>query len=254
MMIPGRLPTGRVNVALRNRMGRGDFSMITNTDIKHQILAASLAIVPAARACIYGVTANLDPCDHVTADGDTRWTQLYHERFRAIDPFHPRHFVDRHESVYGTNGGGGPADERRAYVSGFRQRMGMAYKVEVFMRNGSGRIVGGMRLSRTVQMGDFRHREVAALRALQPVLSGAWQSTLRETSIGESSALLTAREDDILQRILEGMPDKLICRELGLALPTVKSHVRNILRKTGTSGRAEVIARYLRTARMRSCQ
>jgi DNA-binding CsgD family transcriptional regulator len=51
--------------------------------------------------------------------------------------------------------------------------------------------------------------------------------------------------------MLEGMPDKLICRELGLALPTIKTHVKSILRKTGASGRAEVIARYLRAGRAR---
>lgn len=219
--------------------------MVSSEDIKQQILAASLAIVPAARGCVYDVSANLEPYDHLTADGDTRWTRLYEERFRAIDPFHPRHFVDHRESVYCTNGGAGSADEQRAYLRGFRWRMGMAYKVEVFLRNLTGRIIGGIRLSRTPEMGEFRQHEVAALRAIQPIFSGAWRSALRETRTGGSSALLTPRENDVLHCILQGMPDKLICRELGIALPTVKCHVKSILRKTGASGRAEVIARYL---------
>jgi DNA-binding CsgD family transcriptional regulator len=194
---------------------------------------------------------NLEPYDHLTADGDTRWTRLYQERFRAIDPFHPRHFADHLDSVYCTGCGGGSADEQSAYVRGFRWRMGMAYKVEVFLRDRNGRIIGGIRLSRTREMGEFRHDEVAALRAMQPVFSGAWRSALRETRIGGSPALLTPRENDVLYCMLEGMPDKLICRELGLALPTIKTHVKSILRKTGASGRAEVIARYLRAGRAR---
>lgn len=225
--------------------------MISSEDIRQQILSASLAVVPAARGCVYGVSLDLEPYDHLTNDGDTRWTRLYQERFRAIDPFHPRHFVDHRESVYCTDGGGGSADEQSAYVRGFRQPMGMAYKVEVFLRNRSGRIIGGIRLSRTPAMGEFRHDELHALRAMQPVLSGAWRSALRETRIGASPALLTPRENDVFQCMLEGLPDKLICRELGLALPTVKCHVKSILRKMGASGRAEVIARYLRAGRGR---
>jgi DNA-binding CsgD family transcriptional regulator len=225
--------------------------MISSVDIRQQILAASLAVVPAARGCVYGVGPDLEPYDHLTNDGDTRWTRLYQERFRAIDPFHPRHFVDHRDSVYCTNCGGGSVDEQSAYVRGFRWRIGIAYKVEVFLRDRYSRIVGGIRLSRTQEMGEFRHDEVAALRAMQPVFSGAWRFALRDTRIGRSPALLTPREDDVLHCMLEGMPDKLICRELGLALPTVKCHVKSILRKTGASGRGEVIAIYLRAGRPR---
>lgn len=223
--------------------------MVAGKDIKQQILFASLAIVPAARGCIYDVSLNLEPHNHLNSDGNTRWTQLYQERFRAIDPFHPRHFVNDFDSVYCTNCGGGSADEQKAYVRGFRSPMGMVYKVEVFLRNRDRRIIGGIRLSRTREMHEFRHDEVAALRAMQPVFSGAWQSASREARIGGNSALLTPRENDVLDCMLEGMSDKLICRELDLALPTVKSHVKSILRKTDASGRAEVIARYLRASR-----
>lgn len=234
----------------RREWSRGaGYPMIPSEDIKQQILAASLAVVPAARGCVYGVGLDLEPYDHLTNDGDTRWTRLYQERFRAIDPFHPRHFVDRRDSVYCTNFGAGSADEQSAYVRGFRWRMGMAYKVEVFLRDRSGLIIGGIRLSRTPEMGDFLKHEVAALRAMQPLISGAWRSALRDAQTGGSPVLLSPRENDVLHCMLEGMPDKLICRELGLALPTVKCHVKSILRKTGASGRAEVIARYLRAGR-----
>ncbi len=225
--------------------GARTFPVVSDGDIKQQILTASLAIVPAARGCVYDVSFDLEPYDHMTADGDTRWTLLYHQRFRAIDPFHPRHFADQSGSVYGTNCGGGSADEQRAYVRGFRRQMGMAHKVEVFLRNRHGRIIGGIRLSRTSEMGEFRNCEVAALRAMQPVFSSAWPTAFKHGRISGSPVFLTARENDVLYRLMEGMPDKLICRELGLALPTVKCHVRSILRKTGASRRAEVIAKYL---------
>lgn len=54
----------------------------------------------------------------------------------------------------------------------------------------------------------------------------------------------TARQTDVFMLLLQGMSNKLICRELDLAEPTVKIHVRGILRTLGVSSRAEVIARY----------
>ena len=95
-------------------------------------------------------------------------------------------------------------------------------------------------------MGEFRDGELATLRTMQPVFSSAWRNSLNEARAAGSPVLLTARENNVLQYMLDGMSDKLICRELGLALPTVKCHVKNILRKTGASGRTEVVARYLR--------
>lgn len=44
--------------------------------------------------------------------------------------------------------------------------------------------------------------------------------------------------------LLQGLSNKQICRELDLAEPTVKIHVRGILRTLGVSSRAEVIAKY----------
>jgi len=44
--------------------------------------------------------------------------------------------------------------------------------------------------------------------------------------------------------LLQGMSNKQICRALDLAEPTVKIHVRGILRTLGVSSRAEVIAQF----------
>lgn len=53
----------------------------------------------------------------------------------------------------------------------------------------------------------------------------------------------TARQKDVFVLLLQGMSNKQICRELDLAEPTVKIHVRGILRTLGVSSRAEVIAK-----------
>lgn len=216
--------------------------MVTVEDIKRQILEASKTVVPVGRGCIYSVGADLVPYDHLADDGDTRWAQLYYARYRAIDPFHPRHFADSRESVFCTDDGGGPVDQRQEFVRGFRQLMGIAFKAEVFLRDRNGRIRGGIRLTRPSEMGDFRDWEVAALRTLQPVFSNAWRAGLVEARVAGTTQMLTRRENEVLQCMLDGMPNKRICRELNLALPTVKCYVKSILRKTGASSRADLIA------------
>jgi DNA-binding NarL/FixJ family response regulator len=57
-----------------------------------------------------------------------------------------------------------------------------------------------------------------------------------------SSAKLTARQIDVLHQLLDGKPNKQICRELNLALGTVKCHVGAILGALEVSTRAEAIA------------
>lgn len=51
---------------------------------------------------------------------------------------------------------------------------------------------------------------------------------------------LTARERVILKEVLQGKDNQNIASSLQLALGTVKAHVHNILKKTGTATRQEL--------------
>lgn len=61
----------------------------------------------------------------------------------------------------------------------------------------------------------------------------------RRTSARELG--LTARQAQVLQLILQGKPNKVICRELGLAEGTVKIHVAAILRALNVSTRTQAV-------------
>ena len=63
------------------------------------------------------------------------------------------------------------------------------------------------------------------------------------TAVTVESLGFTVRQTDVFMLLLQGMSNKQICRELDLAEPTVKIHVRGILRTLGVSSRAEVIAK-----------
>jgi PAS domain S-box-containing protein len=67
-------------------------------------------------------------------------------------------------------------------------------------------------------------------------------------------APLTPRQQEILRLIAQGLTNPAIAERLVIAEGTVKWHVKQILAKTGSSNRAEAIARVLRGPTRRSIQ
>jgi DNA-binding NarL/FixJ family response regulator len=58
---------------------------------------------------------------------------------------------------------------------------------------------------------------------------------------GPPAMNLTERQQEVLQLILDGLPNKLICRRLQLAEGTVKVHVSNVLRALGVRNRTQAV-------------
>jgi DNA-binding NarL/FixJ family response regulator len=52
---------------------------------------------------------------------------------------------------------------------------------------------------------------------------------------------LTERQRDVLALMVQGKPNKLICRELGLAEGTVKIHVSAILKALNVTSRTQAV-------------
>ena len=67
--------------------------------------------------------------------------------------------------------------------------------------------------------------------------AGTKRRTRSATSL--ESLGLTGRQFDVLQLIAKGAPNKVICRELGLAERTVKAHVTAVLRALKVSSRTQ---------------
>ena len=68
------------------------------------------------------------------------------------------------------------------------------------------------------------------------------QHSLHEQGRSPTSATtssLSPRQRDVLNLLVKGMPNKLICRELGLSLNTVKSHVGAIFRALNAKNRTQ---------------
>jgi len=78
------------------------------------------------------------------------------------------------------------------------------------------------------------------------------QQPLPEWSSAESAeffdGLLTARETEVLQAIVNGSNNAQISRSLNISLETVKSHVKNILQKLQARDRTQAVVIALRAA------
>jgi DNA-binding CsgD family transcriptional regulator len=216
-------------------------------EFEQHTLRLAAAVVPASRFCVYRVDRDLQPYGHVVLGGDTRWVEPYLREFRQYDPIHPRYFASSTRAVFRLQDAVCTPEQMSRYRLGFQKRMGVSYKAEVFMRDPAGRIVAGLRLSRGDAFSEFDDEAVAKLEALEPVLTGALQTALRDDVLLGMNALLTEREREVLHWVAEGVPNKLICRRLDLALPTVKCHVKKVLQKFGVRSRAELIAKLYRT-------
>jgi len=62
-----------------------------------------------------------------------------------------------------------------------------------------------------------------------------------QTQPSLASIGLTPRQTDVLALLLKGNPNKLIARELGLSVETVKDHVAAVLRALGVSSRTQAV-------------
>lgn len=61
------------------------------------------------------------------------------------------------------------------------------------------------------------------------------------TDAADAVAGLTPRQTDVLRLLIEGKPNKLICRELELSESTVKTHLASIFRRLGASSRTQAV-------------
>lgn len=75
-------------------------------------------------------------------------------------------------------------------------------------------------------------------QAVSPSVRQRWVGR----DLGEAFAQLTPRQLAVLRVLLRGASDKVIARELDIALTTVKTHVAEVLHRLGVAGRAEAVA------------
>jgi DNA-binding CsgD family transcriptional regulator len=83
---------------------------------------------------------------------------------------------------------------------------------------------------------------VAGLRLAAPGETSAATIVARDPRIMPDDIALTQRELDVLALMAEGASNKMIARQLGISVHTVKFHVGSLLDKLDATGRTDAVA------------
>jgi DNA-binding NarL/FixJ family response regulator len=81
----------------------------------------------------------------------------------------------------------------------------------------------------------------AAAQGGSPLDPRAARLLLEAHSAPDPLAGLSPREREVLALLLEGMPNKLIARQLGISEKTVKSHLTSVFRAIGVTDRVQAV-------------
>ena len=74
-----------------------------------------------------------------------------------------------------------------------------------------------------------------------PLDPRAARSLLTAQSAPDPLATLSPREREVLGALLDGLPNKLIARRLGISEKTVKTHLTNVFRQIGVTDRVQAV-------------
>ncbi|MNV81674.1 Transcriptional regulatory protein LiaR [compost metagenome] len=129
-----------------------------------------------------------------------------------------------------------PARDSRRYRD-FLQRYGVVDVVEVLAHR-AGQPKAAISLLRTAAQGAFTPAQLAQLNALQSLL----QMAVANMQPHENSLIgLTPKERQIALLLSQGASNKQLAQELEVGLPTIKTHLINLFRKTGVTSRTELV-------------
>lgn len=123
-------------------------------------------------------------------------------------------------------------------------------QIPVIVVSGTGTIpiaVQGMKLG----VKDFLEKPVHPTVLLEKVqaalaLDAAQRSEGAELgAIRKKFAELTTRENEVLQLIVEGLPNKLIARRMNISIKTVTNHRANLIEKAGAVNTADLVRMWM---------
>lgn len=213
--------------------------VIPSQDIAGHCLHAFTQLVPASRAAFYCVDRQLQAHDFSLHGMSGEMHRDYLDNYRQFDPLQPRNYVSSDLAVVplGLAMARQPIRDSHRYRH-FLQRYDVVDVVEVFAYWGS-RPQAAISLLRTAEQGVFTSEQLTQLAALQALLQLAVANLPPQD---DSLSSLTPKERQIALLLRQGVSNKELARELDVGLPTVKTHLINLFRKTGVSNRTELVS------------
>ncbi len=229
---------GGGNTAVAHPALDAKMNPVTYQTLGQHCLGAFKHFVPASLAVFYRIDANLQACDFQLRGMQPPMHDAYLNHYRELDPLSPEACAASGLPVISLRQGlRRQATARNEVYQGFLQRYAVVDVVEV-IANVNGRPAAGISLLRHADLGSFSAHELEGLLPLHGLMQMAARSLPVEH---DRLQHLTPRERQIALLLRDGASNKELARELGLGLPTVKTHLLNLFRKQGVSNRTELV-------------
>lgn len=201
-------------------------------------------------SAFYLVDPNMQHSGIVTHNLAKQDDKLYQTHYMHMDPLNPTLHKNKHARVIDLDSTMSAQHiEQLAYYQDFLKPMGCRHVADMFFRS-DGQLIAMITLLRSKEQGAFTDEELALLNHLHPFLEYSLNTAYLPGLLAERKTLiekyqLTAREWDVLEGILAGNSNKMIAKDMRVAISTVKTHLKHIFKKTASGSRTELIARVI---------
>jgi DNA-binding CsgD family transcriptional regulator len=223
---------------------------LLSADFATEFLRSIRGLLPVSGISYYVVDEYGRPFGHQLNGLPLDHLREYRAVYYQWDPLHPSQHQNAERDVITLEQACRWRDAT-PYVEGFLHARGYFDEVELFLRDASGVIVSGIGLFREERDGPFRSGELDLLNRVRPVLELAVRSRVHSpdaSSAWEAFSAryeLTGREIEIIGQLRRGASNREIAERLGITVATVKAHLFNVFKKTGTTSRTDLLSRLL---------
>lgn len=213
---------------------------IPTQEVAGHCLQAFTQLVPVSQAAFYCVYRHLQACDFRLHGMSAEMHRDYLDNYRQFDPLQPRNCLSSGLAAVplGFAMARQPRRDTHRYQD-FLRRYGVVDVVEILAHR-AGQPLAAISLLRTAEQGAFTSDQLARLNALQSLLQLAVANMQPDEDLLVG---LTPKERQIALLLRQGASNKQLAQELDVGLPTIKTHLINLFRKTGVSSRTELVAR-----------
>ncbi|MCK6188145.1 LuxR C-terminal-related transcriptional regulator [Pseudomonas sp. EYE_354] len=212
---------------------------IPTQEVAGHCLQAFTQLVPASKAAFYCVDRQLQARDFRLQGMSSEMHRDYLDNYRQFDPLQPRNCLSSGLAVVplGFAMARQSMRDSRRYQD-FLQRYGVVDVVEIVAHRAD-QPQAAISLLRTTEQGVFTPDQLAQLNALQALLQMA---VVNMQPCDDALAGLTPKERQIAWLLRQGASNKQLAQELDVGLPTIKTHLIHLFRKTGVTSRTELVA------------